>query len=147
MISGKQIKQKSKLLKKRLHLTFSIVLMTMLFSNCLNSDTHVTQNTDVISILFVGSSHVFVGNLPRQLQAITGIYGIDIIFTDISRHGNRGGTLGELKENAITEMQNRRFDYVVLQDQTRRSLNNLEGLLNEIRDLSNEARKSGTCTI
>lgn len=48
---------------------------------------------NAISILFVGSSQVFVGNVPRQLQTIAKMYGVEIIYKDISRHGNRGGTL------------------------------------------------------
>jgi len=100
-----------------------------------------------IAILFVGSSHVFVGDVPGQLQAIAKMHGVDIIYKDMSRHGNRGGTLSELRDDAISEMQSRSFDYVVLQDQTRKSLNDVEGLLDEIRILSDAAKESGAIPV
>jgi len=102
---------------------------------------------NAIAILFIGSSQVFVGDVPGQLQAIAKMYGVDIIYKDISRHGNRGGTLSELREDAISEMQSGRFDYVVLQDQTRKSFNDVEGLLDEIKTLSNAARESGAIPV
>ena len=40
---------------------------------------------------------MFVGNVPQQLQVLAGANGIEIIYKDLSRHGNRGGTLRALK--------------------------------------------------
>ena len=56
----------------------------------------MTGSENAISILFVGSSHVFVGDVPRQLKTIARMHDVEIIYKDISRHGNRGGTLSEL---------------------------------------------------
>ncbi|MCL1819832.1 MAG: hypothetical protein FWG36_04140 [Oscillospiraceae bacterium] len=103
------------------------------------------ENT--VSILWVGSSHVFAGNVPQQLQAVTESYDIKITYKDISRHGNRGGTLREHRENAIKEMQTGKFDYVVLHDQSRRSLNDIDGLLSDIQILCETARENSVIPI
>jgi len=103
-----------------------------------------------ISILFAGSSDVFVGNLPQQLQTIARAHGVDITYKDISRHTNRGGTLSEHRENAFREMQSGKFDYVVFQDQIikyPKNANDIEGFLDNIRLLSEEARKNGVIPV
>ena len=135
---------------KKVLLVFAALVLALTAAWAVITDVIILRKTEdmagsenAISILYVGSSQVFVGNVPRQLQTIARMYDVEITYKDISRHGNRGGTLGELKEHAISEIQSGRFDYVILQDQTRRSLSNVEGLLDEIRILSDEARKSG----
>jgi hypothetical protein len=98
-----------------------------------------------ISILFVGNSDIFVGNLPQQLQTIAGANGVDITYKDISRHANRGGTLREHKENAIIDMQSGRFDYAVFQDDQIRK--DIEGFIEDARLLSDEAKKNGVIPV
>ena len=102
---------------------------------------------NAISILFVGNSYVFVGELPRQLQTIARLYDIEIIYRDISRHGNRGGTLSELRESAIIEMQSGRFDYVILTCNGRRVSNDIDGFLDDVQALTDEARKNGVIPV
>ncbi len=93
-----------------------------------------------VSILFAGTSDVFVGNLPKQLQTLARTHDLTITYKDLSRHANRGGTLKEHRENAIREMQSGRFEYVVFQDDQIR--NDIEGFMDEIRLLSDVARKN-----
>ena len=102
---------------------------------------------NAISILFVGNSHVFVGELPRQLQTIARANDIEIIYMDISRHGNRGGTLSELRERAIIEMQSGRFDYVVLTCNGIRVSNDIDEFLDNVRVLNNEAIENGVIPV
>lgn len=150
-----QTKTKKKLSKRTIILAIVLVaILTLTTIYAVLMDIIVLRKTEdmagpesAIAILFVGSSHVFVGDVPGQLQAIAKLHGIDIIYKDLSRHGNRGGTLSELRVDAISEMQSRKFHYVVLQDQTRGSLNDVEGLLNEIRILSDAARESGAIPV
>lgn len=89
-----------------------------------------TENSDAIYILFVGNSFVFTGGLPEQLQVLTETHGIEVIYRDISQGG---ATLDGARSNAVREMQRNQFDYVVLQDQSRRPLNDLEGFLADVR--------------
>ena len=132
----------------------AVVVAALAFSYAVITDVIVLRKTEdmndsenAVSMLWVGSSHVFVGNVPQQLQVLSGANGIEIIYKDLSKHGNRGGTLSELSVEAITEMQDYRYDYIVLQDQTRRSLNNTEELLKEIRILCEAAREHGTIPV
>lgn len=140
-------------MKKRVKYTRIIIIILLVFFTFiwavltdiirLRKTEDMAGSEDAISILFVGSSHIFVGGLPGQLQTISQIYDVEIIYKDISRHGNRGGTLNELKDSAISEIRSGRFDYIILQDQTRRSLNDKEGLLDVIQILCAEARENG----
>jgi len=101
-------------------------------------------NRGHVSILFVGNSFVFAGDIPGQLQTLVGAHGIEITYTDISAGG---ATLRNLRNNAIREMQNRQFDYVVLQDQSRRPHADTNGFLDDIRTLSNAARENGAVPV
>ena len=149
-----QIIIKKKFSKQLLLFIILTLFLVLVITYAVLTDIIILRKTEdmvgsenAISILFVGSSHVFVGNAPSQLQTITKMYDIEIIYKDISRHGNRGGTLNELREQAINEIQSGRFDYVVLQDQTRRSLSNVEGLLDEIRIICNEAKANSVIPV
>ncbi len=150
-----QTKIKKKLPKRTIILVvILVVILTLTTIYAVFTDIITLRKTEdmvgpenAIAILFVGSSHVFVGDVPGQLQAIAKMHGVDIIYKDMSRHGNRGGTLSELRDDAISEMQSGRFDYVVLQDQTRKSFNYVEELLDEIKTLSDAARESGAIPV
>ena len=83
---------------------------------------------------------VFYGNVPGQLQAIAGEHGISITFKDISRSGV---SLSYSKDTAISEMQSRNYDYVVLQDQAARPFDDVEGFLEDMRILCQVAKESG----
>ena len=134
-------------MKNNVFLVLLLLLTSIALTVCSCKSTIKTKNKDSVSILFVGSSHMFVGDVPGQLKMIAKEYGVEISYIDISRHGNRGGTLRELRENAINEIQEKIFDYVVLQDQTIRSFNDVEGLLNEISILSKAARQNGAIPV
>jgi len=118
--------------------------LTIVFAGYANPDTYETEGRGVVSILFVGNSFVFAGDIPGQLQALAGAHGIEITYTDISAGG---ATLRNLRNNAIREMRNRRFDYVVLQDQSRRPHVDTNGFLYDIRVLSNAARENGAMPV
>jgi len=102
------------------------------------------RNSDAISILFVGNSFLRDGDVPGQLQTLAGAAGIDMIYQGILRGGV---TLDDARESAIEEMQSRRFDYLVLQDQSRRPLNDFNGFLSDIRILSDVAREQGVTLV
>jgi len=94
-----------------LGILIALILAFGIFSGCSNQNTHSAEES--ISILFVGNSHVRTGNVPGQLQALASLHGIEMMVVDVSINGS--GLDGALKDNAIREMQNRHFDYVVMQ--------------------------------
>jgi hypothetical protein len=130
---------------------FAVIFALAAFFVAVITDTIVLRKTedmvgpeDSLSILFVGNSHVFVGDVPGQLQTVARISDIDIIYKIISRHG---ASLSDSKDKAISEIRSGRFDYVVLQDQGRRPLNDIEGFLDDVRVLCDEARENGAVPV
>jgi len=102
----------------------------------------MSGSEDAISILFVGNSHVFVGNLPQQLKTIARMHNVEIDYKDLSRHANRGGTLSELRESAISEMRSKQYDYIVLTCNGRQISNDYESFLGNVQILSDIAREN-----
>ena len=141
-IMNRTIKKPSKLITV---LIITLVMVISVTAAALNI-FHVFGNTDrnwtdaSIKILFVGNSHVYTGNVPRQLKTLAGINGVALSYRDISRHG---ASLDDSREAAVAEMRSGEFDYVVLQDQGRRPVNNIDGFLEEIQILCEEARANG----
>jgi len=102
------------------------------------------KNVEAASILFVGNSFTRDGDIPGQLQTLAGASGIEIIYRGILRGG---AILNDAKDEAIEEMQTRRFDYLVLQDQSARPLRDFNGFLNDIRNLNEAAREHGVTLV
>jgi hypothetical protein len=102
-------------------------------------DIDSIKSDNAISVLFVGNSTVFWGNVPRQLQTISMTHDVEITYKDISVNG---ASLSNSKDNALIEIQSGRYDYVVFQDSTRRPRNDFEGFLDDIRFLCDVAREN-----
>ena len=114
----------------------------MLFRDNENNDFIDSENS--VNILFVGNSHVFWGKVPRQLYSITKNHDVEIVYKDIS---SNGAHLSRSKDEAISELQTGRFDYVVLQDNTRLLPEGIDEFLNIIRLLCNEAKANDTIPV
>ena len=91
-------------------------------------------------MLFVGNSHLLVGDVPKQLKEIVKKHGIKMEYENISK---RGSKLSDLKNEAVELISTKKFDYIVLQDQTSRPLDDNDGFVNDIRFLCDAAHKSG----
>jgi len=123
---------------------FALIHSSVIFAASM-SDNHVAENS--VSILFVGNSHVRTGNVPEQLQTIARMHGIEITVVDVSRNGaNLDSTM---RDEAIREMQNRSFDYVVMQARGRsiRPTNDVDGFLSDIRIFSEQIRENGAIPV
>jgi len=107
-------------------------------------DLNLDDDRDYIAILFVGNSFVFYGDVPGQLQTLAGTQDIEVRYIDIS---TGGATLRDSRDRAIQEMQGRIFDYVVLQDQSRRPLMDSRGFLDDVRIISDAARENGVIPV
>jgi len=128
-----------------------VVLMILAFVWAVYTDIIILRTTEdmagsesAAAILFVGNSHVFVGDVPKQLQTIAAAHGVEVAYKDLSRHG---ASLSRSKDNAIREMGNKRYDYVVLQDQSRRQQSDIAGFMHDIRILCDAARESGAIPV
>jgi hypothetical protein len=132
-------------------LSFIFVLATMnaiivyhdvLFRDKGDIDNDKPENA--ISILFIGNSHVITGNIPRQLLTLLRMHGVEIAYKDISVFG---APLSRTRDDAIQEMQNIQYDYVVIQDRGTEPQNDIEGFNTNIRILSDEARRNGAVPV
>ena len=135
--------------KKQLYYSFlfifALILTSIIIVGCSKPDNHVAENS--VSILFVGNSHVRSGNVPEQLQMLARMHGIEMTVVDVSRNGaNLDSTM---RDNAIMEMQNRSFDYVVMQARGRsiRPTNDIDGFLSDIRIFSEQIRENGAIPV
>ncbi|MCL2873633.1 MAG: SGNH/GDSL hydrolase family protein [Defluviitaleaceae bacterium] len=132
-----------------IHKSIKLIILVMLIFifgvlyGCSRQNAY--DETDAISILFVGNSHVRTGNVPGQLQAIARSHGIKMSYVDVSRNGvNLDGVM---RDNAMREMQNRNFDYVVIQARGRSLINDIEWFLNDIRFFSEQIREYGAIPV
>jgi hypothetical protein len=107
-------------------------------------DIDSTTSENSISILFVGNSHVMFGKIPRQLRTISRMYGVEVVYKDISEFG---APLSRTRDTAVSEMQSGRFDYAIFQDQTGRPQRNIEDFLDDIRVLCDEAKANGVIPV
>ena len=135
-------------LNKRVVFRILIVLIVVssIFVGCSNQDTYNTKKP--VTILFVGNSHVRTGNVPRQLQALANLHGIEMTYVDVSINGS--GLDGALRYNAIREMQNKSFDYVVMQQPAGRGgrvTADVDGFFSNIRDFSEIVRENGAIPV
>ena len=133
-------------MKKAIFSLLLIAILSIGFVACgeAEPDVNWSDDGDVISILFVGNSFTFQGDVPGQLQTLAGAQGVEIQYIDISRGG---ATLNDSRRNAIREMERRQFDYVVLQDQSMRPGLEIDDFLNDVEALSDAARANGVTPV
>jgi len=132
--------------KTALVILIALLLISGIFVGCASQAAPGT--TDPISILFVGNSHVRTGNIPGQLQALASLHGIEMTYVDVSINGS--GLDGALRDNAIREMQNRNFDYVVMQQPAGRGgriTTDIDGFFSNIRNFTEIVRENGATPV
>lgn len=124
---------------KKTRLLILTVVSTLLFSLC-GCGIGAGDENGRISILFVGNSFVFTGDVPGQLKEIVGLYDVQIDTEEICPGG---ASLNDSKNEAIETMKQQKFDYVVLQDFGTRPVNDQSGFLSDIKTLCDAAKESG----
>ena len=135
-------------ISKRIIVVIGVMLMLAagIFVGCSNQNTFSTDES--IAILFVGNSHMRTGNIPEQLQELASLHGIEITYVDVSINGS--GLDGALRDNAIREMQNRSFDYVIMQQPAGRGgrvTEDVDGFFNNIQIFSELVREHGAIPV
>ena len=122
-----------------------LILTSSILAGC--SNQAAPNTTETISILFAGNSHTRTGNVPGQLQALARLHSIEITYVDVSRNGSNLD--GVMRDNAIREIQNRKFDYVVMQPSGRsiRASYDIDGFLSDVRLFSEQIRDSGATPV
>jgi len=132
--------------KKIIIRVWAMLMLSFVFVGCTNQN--ISNAGESISILFVGNSHVRTGNVPGQLQELANLHGIELAYVDVSINGF--GLDGALRDNAIREMQNGNFDYVVMQQPAGRGgrvTADVDGFFNNIRTFSEIVRENGAIPV
>jgi len=93
-----------------------------------------------VSILFVGNSLTYTNDIPRQLEMILSMYGIELTHLSVVLPG---AYLSGLKEDAIKQMNKDHYDYAVFQDYGGASVNREEEFITSVRELCDAAKSSG----
>lgn len=102
------------------------------------------QDKDDFSILYVGNSLTYKGNVPKQVSAVCKMYGINVMYDRICPAGAK---LNETMDKAIQKMQDNQYDYVIFQDYSTRPESDEEAFLSDVEILCEEARKSGAIPV
>jgi len=83
-----------------------------------------------------------------RLQTLANLHGIEVTYVDVSINGS--GLDGALRDNAIREMQNRHFDYVVMQQPAGRGgriTADVDGFFSNIRTFTEIVRENGATPV
>jgi len=104
--------------------------------------------TEPLKVLFIGNSFTYYNNMPAMLARLTASPGSPRqIQTDAVTAG--GATLGQLWEWRLARkaIQDQKWDYVVLQEQSARPADNPQKMDEFVRKFDAEIRSSGAKTV
>jgi len=96
------------------------------------------------NILFVGNSLVYSGSMPKQVADLARIYGITVNHESIAPGG---AILSDNMKNAIENVQNNKYDYVIFQDGGDLPVNNTTAFLSNVEQFTEEVLKSGAIPV
>jgi len=99
---------------------------------------------NAFNILFIGNSFTFFGDVPGQLAAIALAYGITVTYDEITAPG---ATIAELTPRALEAIKNNRYDYVVMQDHSKRLVYHRTEFISDVELLSNAAAATGAIPV
>ena len=102
------------------------------------------KNKDTFSILFVGNSLTYTNSVPSQLQKISEAYGIIVNHESITPGG---AALSGTRREALQEMQDNKYDYVVFQDYGNRPTSDKKDFFADVEILCEAARQSGAIPV
>ena len=100
------------------------------------------NNESEISILYVGNSFVYTGDVPKQVRVLAGMYGVNCSYKSVSRGG---GNLSDTMDAAFRAMDKKQYDYVVLQDYGTRP--GREEFFADVMALCEKARATGATPV
>lgn len=97
------------------------------------------EDKDNLSILYIGNSLTYYGNLHEQVSTLAKMYGITITNDTVFQGG---ATLSDTMDQSIEKIKNNSYDYVVLQDML-----GAPGFTSDMEKLCYEIRKSSAIPV
>ena len=113
------------------------LLALLLLSSCAS-----TPGSGKISILYVGNSFVYTGNVPKQVRVLAKMYGVDCVYRSITKGG---GSLSDTKNATWRAMDKKQYTYVVIQDYGTRP--GSDGFFVDVADLCGKAHETGAVPV
>jgi hypothetical protein len=113
-----------------------------------DTSNQTSPATEPLKVLFIGNSFTYYNNMPAMLARLTASPGSPRrIQVDAVTAG--GATLGQLWEWRLArkKIQEHKWDYVVLQEQSARPADNSEKMAEFARKFDTEIRNSGAKTV
>jgi hypothetical protein len=118
--------------------------LTPLWQNALPPVPEIITGQNEFRILWVGNSHTYTGDIPRQVSDIANLHDLIVFQRRITQPG---ATLGDLMNEVLENLRENEYDYVILQDWADRCLWDEAAFMNDVRILSAAARSAGAIPI
>ncbi len=102
---------------------------------------------EALHVLFIGNSYTYVNNLPGFVSKLAEFTDGPKIETEQVTNG--GWTLEQhfASQKTLDKIRSRKWDYVVLQEQSTRPIEDPEKMFKAVRSLSEEIKKTGAKTL
>ena len=127
---------------KRFRIPVLLVAVALCVTAIGSCGLHEGEAPDEISILFVGNSFVYTGNVPKQVKVLSRMYGVKVSYTSISPGG---GSLDQSKEKAIRKMRGRSYAFAVFQDYGTRP--GEQAFFDDVKELCDAAKETGAVPV
>ena len=117
-----------------------LIIIGLAFYNLCSAQDKPNQK-----VLFVGNSYTYFWNLPQQVAAMTESKKIDLVTQQSTSGGVSLGHhwLGERGLETVSKIKNEKFDVVILQDHSRRSIDYPDSLMLYGKKFGDLIKKSG----
>ena len=96
------------------------------------------------TVLFVGNSLVYAGDMPKQVNKLSEMYGITVTYDSVTPGG---AILSDNMAKAVEKVQNNKYDYVIFQDGGDLPVSNPTAFLFNVETFSEEVKKSGAIPV
>lgn len=106
----------------------------------------IIKDKDDFSILYIGNSLTFSGDVPKQVSKLSEMYGITVTYDTVFEGGAK---LSDIMEQAMEKIQNEdnHYDYIVFQDYGTRPISERLNFISDVELLCKEARKVGAIPV
>lgn len=133
--------------KRLLSLLLAGSMLLVILSGCAvpeEEEVEYIVPEGAISILFIGNSFVYVGDVPGQMQTLAKMYGIDMVSLSICPPG---ASLEDNREDALKAIEKYSFDYVIMNDDATRPVDSPDAFNANVKELCDAVKAAGAVPV
>ncbi len=108
------------------------------------SETPNIEAKTEYTMLYVGNSFIYTGDVPGQVKAIASMHGIEIDYDQVVPGGAK---LSQTKDEATIKIRDNEYDFVVIQDYGERPIDERADFNADVKALCAAARGSGAVPV